>query len=113
MSRDLHVPNAVRTHQWKNVRLHVATGVGVFVADLGRNHDQILQRTRRCDLGHNLAVWYGYAKMPSSFLFGVKPLDPLTLLAAFSILAAVALVAAFVPAWRAVRIDPITALRAE
>ena len=48
-----------------------------------------------------------------SLLFGVKPLDPLTLLAAFSILAAVALVAAFVPAWRAACIDPITALRAE
>jgi len=47
-----------------------------------------------------------------AFLFGVKPLDPLTLAAAVVVLAAIALAAAFIPAWRAARANPVTALRA-
>jgi len=45
-----------------------------------------------------------------SMLFRLKPTDPMTLAAAILLLAAVALVAAFIPAWRASRIDPISAL---
>jgi ABC-type antimicrobial peptide transport system permease subunit len=46
-------------------------------------------------------------------LFGVRRLDPLVLAAALLLLAAVALTAAFAPAWRAARIDPMAALRSE
>jgi predicted permease len=48
-----------------------------------------------------------------TLLFGVKRLDPLSMAAAFMLLIAVALAAAIVPAWRAARVDPVTALRAE
>jgi len=48
-----------------------------------------------------------------SFLFGVKRLDTATFLAACCVLILVALAAAFGPAWRAARLDPMKALRAE
>jgi len=43
----------------------------------------------------------------------VQPLDPLFYVAAIALLAAAALVAAWVPARRATRIDPVRVLRAE
>ena len=49
----------------------------------------------------------------SGLLFEIEPTDPVTFLAVGAVLAAVALLAAFVPARRATRVDPIDALRAE
>jgi putative ABC transport system permease protein len=46
------------------------------------------------------------------FLYGVTPLDPVAFGAAAAVIVIVALVAAFVPARRATRIDPLRALRA-
>jgi putative ABC transport system permease protein len=48
-----------------------------------------------------------------SLLFGVSPTDAVTLAAVCALLLGVALVAAFLPARRAQRIDPMLALRAE
>ena len=46
-------------------------------------------------------------------LFGVGPSDPVSLAVAIGVLGAVALVAAWSPARRAARVDPVDALRAE
>ena len=46
-------------------------------------------------------------------LYGVAPLDATNVLAVASIVFVMALVAASVPAWRAGRVDPSVALRAE
>lgn len=46
-------------------------------------------------------------------LFGVQPTDPLTMAAVAIVLASVALVAAWLPAWRASHVDPVNALRYE
>ncbi|HEY3836933.1 MAG TPA: FtsX-like permease family protein, partial [Bryobacteraceae bacterium] len=46
-------------------------------------------------------------------LYGVRPLDTVTLAAVIALVAIVALGAAGVPAWRATRIDPQTSLRSE
>ena len=48
-----------------------------------------------------------------SLLYGIGPRDPWTFLAAAAVLLAVALVAAYLPARRAARLDPIEALRTE
>jgi predicted permease len=48
-----------------------------------------------------------------SFIFGMKPADPLAMLLAVGILAAVLLLAGLAPATRASRIDPLSALRHE
>jgi putative ABC transport system permease protein len=48
-----------------------------------------------------------------TLLFQVKPIDPLAFAAAAALLVAVALVAAYLPARRATRVDPLLALRVQ
>ena len=49
----------------------------------------------------------------SSFLFGVKPTDPATFASVAAIITIVGLAACYLPARRALRVDPVNALRAE
>jgi predicted permease len=56
---------------------------------------------------------FGLTRLMSSLLFGVKPTDPLTFALVLALLLFVVLSACLVPAGRAMRIDPMTALRAE
>jgi putative ABC transport system permease protein len=52
-------------------------------------------------------------RVTKSLLFGVSPLDPWAFVTAAAVMATVAMAAALVPASRAMRVDPTTALRSE
>jgi len=53
------------------------------------------------------------APLISSLLYGVRPLDPEVFIAVPLILMVVVLLASYIPAWRAARVNPIVALRRE
>ena len=61
--------------------------------------------------GLGLASWL--AKFASGFLYDISPTDPVVLAAAAGLLVAIALAAAWLPARRAARLDPIAALRVQ
>jgi predicted permease len=55
----------------------------------------------------------GITRFLSNFIYGVKPTDPLTFVAVSLILCSAALIASFIPARRATKVDPMLALRYE
>jgi predicted permease len=55
----------------------------------------------------------GLMRLMASLLFGVKPIDPLTYAGVAAALAAAAAMASYIPARRAMRVDPMVALRHE
>jgi ABC-type antimicrobial peptide transport system permease subunit len=60
-------------------------------------------------IGAGTSVWA--SNLVAALLFGVEPRDPVTVIGAALLLASVAAVAGWVPAWRASRIDPAEVLR--
>lgn len=59
------------------------------------------------------AIALVFARLMSSFLFGVAPTDALTFLSVIVFLLFIALFASYIPARRAMRVDPMVALRYE
>jgi len=93
--------------------------IGIRVA-LGAQYGQVVGMVMReaavllligMLIGTGLALAAGSSAR--SLLFGLKPYDPLTLVAACGLLGLIAAAASFVPARRAARLDPMAALRHE
>ena len=91
--------------------------IGVRVA-LGALHRDVLalvlwqgMRTALIGVGIGLVSAFALTRLMANLLFGVSPTDPRTFLGIASLLCLVAVAACLLPACRAMRVDPITALR--
>jgi len=60
-----------------------------------------------------LALAAAVTRLLAGFLYGVSPFDPTTFVGVPLFLAGITVVARWVPAWRAGRVEPVTALRCE
>ena len=62
-------------------------------------------------IGAGLILSMALTGMVANQLYGLTATDPATMVGASAMLFAVALLASFIPAWRATKIDPVVALR--
>lgn len=95
-TREIGVRSALGASRWDVLALVMRQGMGLTCLGVA--------------LGATGAVAASQAL--GALLFGVSPLDPVTYAGVSALLVAVAAVACAVPAWRAVRVDPVNTLRA-
>jgi putative ABC transport system permease protein len=93
--------------------------IGIRMA-LGATRKEVLRMVLRLGakiafigVAIGLAVSIGLARLMSSLLFSVSPNDPLTLAGVAFVLIVVAMLACYIPARRATKVDPMVALRYE
>jgi putative ABC transport system permease protein len=93
--------------------------IGIRMA-LGAEPRDILSMVLRQSIGIvalglavGLAAAFGGTRAIANLIVGIKPTDPLTFATVIILLSAIALIACWIPARRATRISPLTALRYE
>ncbi len=97
-----------RTHE-----IGIRMALGARAADVLRLILETGMRTVLIGVGIGLGVTLVFTKLMASFLFGVTPTDALTLVSVSLGLILVALLACYLPARRATKVDPLVALRYE
>jgi putative ABC transport system permease protein len=104
----IHYSVSSRTHEF-GIRMAVGAGRGAILRMVLKQGAVIAG----CGMTTGLAGTWALTRLLRSWLFQIKPTDPFALVTACGILTAVALVACFVPARRATKVDPMEALRCE
>jgi ABC-type antimicrobial peptide transport system permease subunit len=97
------------TQRTQEIGIRMALGAeraNVFAMVLSRG-----ARLAGAGIAIGLIVALGVTRTMASFLYGVRPADPLTFGSVSLLLGLVALVACYLPARRATRVDPVIALR--
>jgi putative ABC transport system permease protein len=93
--------------------------IGIRLALGAQSRDVLLMIVRQgsllilSGLGIGLLGAYAASRLVASLLFGVTAKDPFTFAVVAVLLALVALLACYIPAWRATKVDPMDALRHE
>ena len=99
--------------------VHRTNEIGIRVA-LGAQQGQVLRLIMRQGLvlaasgvAVGIALALIFTRLLRSLLFGVQPFDPVTFIGVAFLLTLIALAACYLPARRAMRVDPVVALRYE
>jgi ABC-type antimicrobial peptide transport system permease subunit len=91
------------------IRMALGAGKGRVIAMILRETGIMIL----IGLASGMAATAGTTRLVASRLYGLSALDPITMLTAVIILTAVAIVAGYIPAARAARVNPTQALRRE
>jgi ABC-type antimicrobial peptide transport system permease subunit len=91
----------------------IRIAIGASQADVSRMVIRRGLELTAAGLVAGIAVSLALAGLVESQLFGVRPTDPLTFASVLLLMTTVAAAAAWLPARRAARVDPIAALRAQ
>ena len=97
-----------RTHEF-GVRI----ALGARAADVLRQVVGEGLRTALVGAAAGIALALAAGRAVAALLYGIEPRDPATLVVVAAVLMAIVVVASLVPAWRAARADPVTALRVD
>lgn len=99
---------AQRTHE-----IGIRMALGASATDVLRLVVNLNMAWVAVGLGVGIVGSAGLTRLMGSMLYNVRPLDPAVIVTVSLLLAAVALIASYLPARRAAKVDPMAALRCE